>query len=92
MCVCLWGSTEAVGGAVSRPRPQRRPPKKTKVDPIDVIPSAQNIDIQRVRNERKRHSYRSNTAAYGCLSCLHLRFHSNHFVVFYFHPVFDCCL
>ncbi|KAM8732074.1 complement component C8 gamma chain [Acanthopagrus schlegelii] len=48
MCVCLWGSTEAVGGAVSRPRPQRRPPKKTKVDPIDVIPSAQNIDIQRM--------------------------------------------
>ncbi|XP_073344815.1 complement component C8 gamma chain [Pagrus major] len=48
MCVCLWASTEAVGGAVSRPRPQRRPPKKTKVDPIDVTPSAQNIDIQRM--------------------------------------------
>ncbi|XP_060920658.1 complement component C8 gamma chain [Labrus mixtus] len=48
MCVCLWGSTEAVGGAVSRPRPQRRPPKKPKVDPIDLAPPAQNIDIQRM--------------------------------------------
>uniref|UniRef100_A0A3Q3GYI5 Complement C8 gamma chain n=1 Tax=Labrus bergylta TaxID=56723 RepID=A0A3Q3GYI5_9LABR len=48
MCVCLWGSTEAVGGAVSRPRPQRRPPKKPKVDPIDLTPPAQNIDIQRM--------------------------------------------
>lgn len=50
MCVSLWGSTEAVGGARSRPRAQRRPPKKPKVDPIDVTPPALNIDIQRVRN------------------------------------------
>ncbi|XP_038582345.1 complement component C8 gamma chain isoform X1 [Micropterus salmoides] len=48
MCVCLWGSTEAVGGAKSRPRPQRRPPKKPKVNPVDVTPPAQNIDIQRM--------------------------------------------
>ncbi|KAM6971694.1 complement component C8 gamma chain [Tautogolabrus adspersus] len=49
MCVCLWGSAEAVGGAVSRPRPQRRPPKKKPtVDPIDLAPTAQNIDIQRM--------------------------------------------
>ncbi|XP_018557494.1 complement component C8 gamma chain [Lates calcarifer] len=48
MCVCLWGSSEAVGGAKSRPRPQRRPPKKPKVEPIDVTPPAQNIDIQRM--------------------------------------------
>uniref|UniRef100_UPI0037E740DC complement component C8 gamma chain n=1 Tax=Semicossyphus pulcher TaxID=241346 RepID=UPI0037E740DC len=47
-CVCLWGSTEAVGGAVSRPRPQRRPPRKPKVEPIDLTPPAQNIDIQRM--------------------------------------------
>ncbi|KAF1372914.1 hypothetical protein PFLUV_G00254850 [Perca fluviatilis] len=48
MCVCLWGSTEAVGGAKSRPRPQKRPPKKPKVDPIDLTPAAQNIDIQQM--------------------------------------------
>lgn len=54
MCVCLWGSSEAVGGAKSRPRPQRRPPKEPKVDPIDVTPPAQNINMQQVRNEGKR--------------------------------------
>lgn len=48
MCVCLWDSTEAVGGAVSRPRPQRRPRKKPKVEPIDVTPAAQNVDIQQM--------------------------------------------
>lgn len=48
MCVCLWDSTDAVGGAKSRPRPQRRPPKKPKVDPIDLTPAAQNVDIQRM--------------------------------------------
>ncbi|KAM9337220.1 complement component C8 gamma chain [Symphorus nematophorus] len=46
--MCLWDSTEAVGGAVSRPRPQRRPPKKPKVAPIDLTPPAQNIDLQRM--------------------------------------------
>ncbi|XP_026148032.1 complement component C8 gamma chain isoform X2 [Mastacembelus armatus] len=39
---------EAVGEAKSRPRPQRRPPKKPKVDPIDVTPPAQNIDINQM--------------------------------------------
>ncbi|XP_056290070.1 complement component C8 gamma chain [Pseudoliparis swirei] len=48
MFVCLWGSAEAVGGARSRPRLQRRPPKKPKVDPVDLIPAAQNIDIQQM--------------------------------------------
>ncbi|XP_034562605.1 complement component C8 gamma chain [Notolabrus celidotus] len=48
MCVCLWGLTEAVGGAVSRPRPQRRPRKKPKVVADDLTPPAQNIDIQRM--------------------------------------------
>ncbi|XP_071341525.1 complement component C8 gamma chain [Trachinotus anak] len=48
MCLCLWGYSEAVGGAKSRPRPQRRPPKKPKVEPIDGTPPAQNIDIQRM--------------------------------------------
>ncbi|XP_068160536.1 complement component C8 gamma chain [Antennarius striatus] len=48
LCVCLWGSTEAVGGAKSRPRPQRRPPKKPKIDPISLTLPAQNIDIQRM--------------------------------------------
>ncbi|KAA8580865.1 hypothetical protein FQN60_013823 [Etheostoma spectabile] len=48
MCLCLWGSTEAVGGAVSRPKPQKRPPKKPKVDPIELIPAAQNVDIQQM--------------------------------------------
>ncbi|XP_074478231.1 complement component C8 gamma chain [Sebastes fasciatus] len=48
MCLCLWGSTEAAGGARSRPRPQRRPPKKPKVEPIDLTPAAQNIDIQQM--------------------------------------------
>ncbi|XP_041670450.1 complement component C8 gamma chain [Cheilinus undulatus] len=46
--ICLWDSSEAVGGAVSRPRPQRRPPRKPKVNPIDLTPSAQNTDIQRM--------------------------------------------
>lgn len=54
MCVCLWGSTEAVGGAKSRPRPQKRPPKKPKVDPIDLTPAAQNIDIQQVKKTGAR--------------------------------------
>uniref|UniRef100_A0A3P8UD65 Complement component 8, gamma polypeptide n=1 Tax=Amphiprion percula TaxID=161767 RepID=A0A3P8UD65_AMPPE len=49
MCVCLWDSTEAVGGAKSRPRPQRRRPKKPKVDPIDLAQPAQNIDLQQMR-------------------------------------------
>lgn len=49
MFVCLWSTTEAVGGAVSRPRPQRRPRKKPKVEPIDVTPPAVNIDMDRVR-------------------------------------------
>lgn len=49
MCVCLWGSSEAVGGAKSRPRPQIRPPKKPKTNPIDETPPAQNIDIKQVR-------------------------------------------
>ncbi|KAM8823776.1 complement component C8 gamma chain [Spinachia spinachia] len=48
MCVCLWGSTKAVGEAKSRPRPQRRPSKKPKVDPIELTPPAQNIDIQQM--------------------------------------------
>ncbi|XP_054478948.1 complement component C8 gamma chain [Anoplopoma fimbria] len=48
MCVCLWGSTEAVGGAVSRPRPTRRPYKKPTVNPIDLSPAAQNINIQQM--------------------------------------------
>lgn len=49
----LWASTEAVGAARSRPRPQRRRPKKPKVDLADVTPPpAQNIDIERVRNQR----------------------------------------
>ncbi|XP_037136024.1 complement component C8 gamma chain [Syngnathus acus] len=48
MFVCLWGSTEAVGGAKSRPRPKRRPRKKPKVDPIDATPPQQNIDIQQM--------------------------------------------
>uniref|UniRef100_A0A667X9D1 Complement component 8, gamma polypeptide n=1 Tax=Myripristis murdjan TaxID=586833 RepID=A0A667X9D1_9TELE len=48
VCVGLWGSTEAVGGAKSRPRPQRRPPKKPKVNPSDQIPPVQNIDIQQM--------------------------------------------
>ncbi|XP_010733457.3 complement component C8 gamma chain [Larimichthys crocea] len=48
MCLCSWGSTQIIGGAQSRPRPQRRPRKKPKVEPIDVIPPAQNIDIERM--------------------------------------------
>ncbi|KAE8279970.1 Complement component C8 gamma chain Precursor [Larimichthys crocea] len=48
MCLCSWGSTQVIGGAQSRPRPQRRPRKKPKVEPIDVIPPAQNIDIERM--------------------------------------------
>lgn len=49
MFVCLWATTEAVGGAKSRPRPKRRPRKKPKVDPIDLTPPQKNIDIQQVR-------------------------------------------
>ncbi|XP_070784557.1 complement component C8 gamma chain [Enoplosus armatus] len=45
--VCLCGSSEAVGGARSRRRLERRS-KKPKVNFIDVIPPAQNIDIQRM--------------------------------------------
>lgn len=49
MFVCLWATTEAVGGAKSRPRPKRRPRKKPKVDTIDLTPPQKNIDIQQVR-------------------------------------------
>lgn len=48
LLMSLLGSTAAVGGAVSRPRPQRRPPKKPKVEPIDVTPPAPDIDIQQM--------------------------------------------
>ncbi|XP_008299593.1 complement component C8 gamma chain [Stegastes partitus] len=48
MLVCLWGITEAVGGARSRPRPQRRPHKKPKVEPIDLAQPAPSIDIQQI--------------------------------------------
>ncbi|XP_061569886.1 complement component C8 gamma chain isoform X1 [Cololabis saira] len=48
MCACLLAPSEAAGGAVSRPRPQRRPPKKPKVNPIDLTPPSQNIDIQQM--------------------------------------------
>ncbi|XP_059182858.1 complement component C8 gamma chain [Centropristis striata] len=48
MCVCLWDSTEAVGGAKSRPRPQRPPRKKKPVDPLDSTPAAQNVDIEQM--------------------------------------------
>ncbi|XP_029385401.1 complement component C8 gamma chain [Echeneis naucrates] len=44
LCVCLWGYADAVGGAKSRPRPQRRP-KKTKVEPTVATPPARNIDL-----------------------------------------------
>ncbi|XP_034038225.1 complement component C8 gamma chain [Thalassophryne amazonica] len=47
-CVCLWGSTEGIGGAKSRPRPQRRPRKKPKIEPVDQIVPAQNIDLQQM--------------------------------------------
>uniref|UniRef100_A0A3Q3VWM1 Lipocalin/cytosolic fatty-acid binding domain-containing protein n=1 Tax=Mola mola TaxID=94237 RepID=A0A3Q3VWM1_MOLML len=43
----LWDSTEAVGGARSRPRPQRRP-KKPKVEPTAVTPPAQIVNIQQM--------------------------------------------
>lgn len=58
MCVSLLDSTEAVGGAKSRPRPQRRP-KKPKVDPIDAIQSVRNINMQQVRNWRLRYRHSS---------------------------------
>uniref|UniRef100_A0A3Q4G662 Complement component 8, gamma polypeptide n=1 Tax=Neolamprologus brichardi TaxID=32507 RepID=A0A3Q4G662_NEOBR len=48
MCVYLWDSAEAVGGAKSRPRPQRRPPKKPKITPIDLTQPEQDIDIERM--------------------------------------------
>ncbi|KAM4533315.1 LOW QUALITY PROTEIN: complement component C8 gamma chain [Odontesthes bonariensis] len=44
MCVCLLGPADALGGAKSRPRPQRRP-KKPKVEPVDKTPPAQDVDI-----------------------------------------------
>uniref|UniRef100_A0AAY5L8W3 Lipocalin/cytosolic fatty-acid binding domain-containing protein n=1 Tax=Esox lucius TaxID=8010 RepID=A0AAY5L8W3_ESOLU len=45
-CVCLWGAAEAVGGAKSRPRPQRRPQKKPKVNPVEEILPPGDINIQ----------------------------------------------
>ncbi|KAJ8010801.1 hypothetical protein DPEC_G00078910 [Dallia pectoralis] len=48
VCVCLWEAAEAVGGAKSRPRPQRRPPKPPKVNPIDETPPSQNINIEQM--------------------------------------------
>ncbi|XP_061878006.1 complement component C8 gamma chain [Entelurus aequoreus] len=48
LIICLWGASEAVGGAKSRPRPKRRPRKKTKVDPVDLTPPQKNIDVQQM--------------------------------------------
>lgn len=48
MVVCQWESTEAVGGAKSRPRPQKKPKPKPKQEIVDVAPPAQNIDLQRM--------------------------------------------
>ncbi|RVE58893.1 hypothetical protein OJAV_G00198820 [Oryzias javanicus] len=47
MCCCLWSPAETVGGAKSRPRPQRRP-KKPKANPVDENPPAPNVDIQQM--------------------------------------------
>lgn len=58
ICVSLLDSTEAVGGAKSRPRPQRRP-KKPKVAPIDAIQSVQSINMMQVRNWRLRYRHSS---------------------------------
>ncbi|CAF97962.1 unnamed protein product [Tetraodon nigroviridis] len=48
ICASMLDPAEAVGGAKSRPRPQRRPPKKPKVEPTDAPPLAQNVDLQRM--------------------------------------------
>ncbi|XP_015242080.1 PREDICTED: complement component C8 gamma chain-like [Cyprinodon variegatus] len=48
VCLCLLVPSEAVGGAKSRPKPQRRPPKTPKVNPTDATPPAQNIDIHQM--------------------------------------------
>lgn len=47
MCVCLWGVSEAVGGAASRPRP-KRPTRKPKEPPTEVTTPAQDVDIDQV--------------------------------------------
>lgn len=57
MVVSMWDPAEAVGGARSRPRPQRRPPKKPKVEPTDATPLAQNIDMEQVRTWRSCRSH-----------------------------------
>ncbi|KAF7214036.1 complement component C8 gamma chain [Nothobranchius furzeri] len=44
----LWVPAEAIGGARSRPKPQRRPPTKPKDNPLDSTPPPQNIDIHRM--------------------------------------------
>nr|XP_015810854.2 complement component C8 gamma chain [Nothobranchius furzeri] len=46
--LCLWVPAEAIGGARSRPKPQRRPPTKPKDNPLDSTPPPQNIDIHRM--------------------------------------------
>lgn len=67
MCVYLWDSAEAVGGAKSRPRPQRRPPKKPKITPIDLTQPEQDIDIERVRNKiKKRNIFTAAALGPGC--------------------------
>lgn len=67
MCVYLWDSAEAVGGAKSRPRPQRRPPKKPKITPIDLTQPKQDIDIERVRNKiKKRNIFTTAALGPGC--------------------------
>ncbi|XP_041824985.1 complement component C8 gamma chain [Melanotaenia boesemani] len=48
ICVCVVSPTEAVGGAKSRPKPQRKPKEKAKVEPVDKTPPGQNIDINQM--------------------------------------------
>lgn len=55
ICASMLDPAEAVGGAKSRPRPQKRPPKKPKVEPTDSTPPAQNVDMQRVRRMQITH-------------------------------------
>ncbi|KAM9332611.1 complement component C8 gamma chain [Pholidichthys leucotaenia] len=42
MCVCLWSSTEAVGGAKSRPKPQRR---RQATEKAIELASAQSMNL-----------------------------------------------
>lgn len=90
MCVCLWDSTEAVGGAVSRPRLQRTRHKKPKVELIDLAPVAQSVDIQQVNHWTRTFTFdTSGTFSYDTVHLIEGLYNKYVYIVLVFYLSFQ---